>query len=357
MLKNSIKHLVELEIFAEVLIDWYYKNSRDLPWRKTSDPYLIWLSEIILQQTRVDQGMEYYLKFENKYPTVFDLAHASEEEVLRDWQGLGYYSRARNLHATAKQVVDDYQGKFPNNYKELIKLKGVGDYTASAIASFAFHEAVPVLDGNVFRVVSRYLGVKDDIAEAKSRKVFKNALDHLIPEEGKLVHDFNQGIMEFGALQCSPKSPNCEECVFLSSCFAYEHKAVTSLPVKSKKVKVKKRFLTYLVIEKDGRLVMNRRGDKDIWAQMFDFPLIETAKHEPLNLDELIEAKIQANNFVIKEVKDPIKHILTHQHLFIQFVKVELQEENRYLNWFNLNEINELPKPIVIENHLRKFYF
>ncbi len=346
-----------MEVFAEILIEWYHKNSRDLPWRKTSDPYLIWLSEIILQQTRVDQGLAYFQKFENKYPSVFDLASASEEEVLRDWQGLGYYSRARNLHSTAKQVVESFDGVFPSSYKELIKLKGVGDYTASAIASFAFKEPVAVLDGNVFRVVSRYLGVKDDIADAKSRKVFKEALDHLFPEDEKLGYDFNQGIMEFGALQCKPKSTDCEECVFIDSCFAFEHDVVASLPVKSKKVKVKNRFFTYLVIEKGNQLVMNQRESKDIWAQMFDFPLIESSGHDVSMLEVLIREKIQSDCFNIKGVQDPIKHILTHQHLFIQFVKVEISETLKNFKWYNLNEINTLPKPIVIDNHLRKFYF
>lgn len=346
-----------MERFAEVLIDWYRSNSRDLPWRNTSNPYLIWLSEIMLQQTRVDQGLDYYLKFANKYPTVHDLADASEEEVLRDWQGLGYYSRARNLHATAKHISDDLKGEFPSSYNEIVRLKGVGDYTASAIASFAFNEVVPVLDGNVFRVVSRFLGIKDDIADAKSRKVFKNALDQLIPDDGKLAHEFNQGIMEFGALQCVPKSPACSDCVMESSCYAVQNKMVKELPFKSKKIKVKKRFFTYLIIENEGKFIMNQREEKGIWAQMFDFPLIETSSHDEENLEELIEAKLGSANFSIIEQKEPIKHILTHQHLFIQFIKVDFRGDVSHYKWLNLNEINELPKPIVIENHLRKFYF
>ncbi len=346
-----------MERFAEVLIDWYRSNSRDLPWRNTSNPYLIWLSEIMLQQTRVDQGLDYYLKFANKYPTVHDLADASEEEVLRDWQGLGYYSRARNLHATAKYISADLKGEFPSSYNEIIKLKGVGDYTASAIASFAFNESVPVLDGNVFRVVSRYLGIKDDIADAKSRKVFKKALEHLIPDDGKLAHEFNQGIMEFGALQCVPKSPACSDCVMESSCYAVQNKMVKELPFKSKKIKVKKRFFTYLIIENEGKFIMNQREEKGIWAQMFDFPLIETSSHDEENLEELIEAKLGSANFSIIEQKEPIKHILTHQYLFIQFINVDFRGDVSHYKWFNLNEINELPKPIVIENHLRKFYF
>lgn len=346
-----------MERFAEVLIDWYRSNSRDLPWRNTSNPYLIWLSEIMLQQTRVDQGLDYYLKFANKYPTVHDLADASEEEVLRDWQGLGYYSRARNLHATAKHISDDLKGEFPSSYNEIVRLKGVGDYTASAIASFAFNEVVPVLDGNVFRVVSRFLGIEDDIADAKSRKVFKNALDQLIPDDGKLAHEFNQGIMEFGALQCVPKSPACSDCVMESLCYAVQNKMVKELPFKSKKIKVKKRFFTYLIIENEGKFIMNQREEKGIWAQMFDFPLIETSSHDEENLEELIEAKLGSANFSIIEQKEPIKHILTHQHLFIQFIKVDFRGDVSHYKWFNLNEINELPKPIVIENHLRKFYF
>ena len=202
--------------FSEVLIDWYSNNKRDLPWRSTSDPYCIWLSEIILQQTRVDQGMRYYHSFVDAYPTVFDLASASEEQVLRLWQGLGYYSRARNLHKAANYIVEELNGVFPNNYNDLKKLSGVGDYTASAIASFAYDEVCPVLDGNVFRVMSRFYGVDDDIAVPKTAKVFKSILHDIIPQDGRNAHLFNQAIMEFGALHCTPKKPKCDSCELVS---------------------------------------------------------------------------------------------------------------------------------------------
>ena len=224
--------------FSEILTDWYLENKRDLPWRKTTNPYYIWLSEIMLQQTRVAQGLPYYEAFTKVFPTVFDLANASEEQVLKLWQGLGYYSRARNLHATAKHIANDLDGIFPSDYKNLLKLKGVGEYTAAAIASFSYNEVVPVVDGNVFRVLSRYYNVETNIASAKAKKEFTLLAQEVISKDNPAL--FNQTIMEFGALQCVPKNPNCTICPLNTSCAALWLKKVSELPVKIKKLKVKK---------------------------------------------------------------------------------------------------------------------
>ena len=220
-------------IFSNLLVKWYLQNKRDLPWRNTQNPYYIWLSEIMLQQTRVAQGMPSFYSFIENFPTVFDLANATEQEVLKLWQGLGYYSRARNLHKTAQIVAYELNGTFPNNYKALLKLKGVGDYTAAAIASFSFNEKVPVVDGNVFRVLSRYFAIESDISIASTKKEFQDLAFELMPNDA--IATFNQAIMEFGALQCVPKNPNCSVCVMNHSCVALQKKMVNQLPVKSKK--------------------------------------------------------------------------------------------------------------------------
>ena len=224
--------------FSNSLLLWYLQNKRDLPWRNTTNPYPIWLSEIMLQQTRVAQGLPYFLAFTEAFPTILDLAKADEEQVLKLWQGLGYYSRARNMHKTAQIIAFELGGNFPNNYNDLIKLKGIGEYTAAAIASFAFNEVVPAVDGNVFRVLSRYFNIDTDIASSGAKKEFTALAKELIPNDNPAL--FNQAIMEFGALQCVPKNPNCESCIFNSSCAALQKKKVAELPVKSKKVKDRK---------------------------------------------------------------------------------------------------------------------
>ena len=262
--------------FAETLLNWYQRHKRNLPWRETTDAYAIWLSEVILQQTRVAQGLPYYLKFIEAYPTVQYLAAAPEDEVLRLWQGLGYYSRARNMHFTAKQVVQEYNGQFPSSYHELQKLKGVGSYTAAAVASFAFKEKVAVLDGNVFRVLSRVFGISDDIAAPASRKVFQQLADSLIPEQAP--DTFNQAIMEFGAIQCTPVMPDCMFCPLQTSCFAFNRGLVQELPVKSKAKAVRPRFFHYLVFEWQGSYFMRKRLAGDIWQGLYDFYLYEAAE-------------------------------------------------------------------------------
>jgi len=341
--------------FSNALTHWYLQNNRDLPWRNTSNPYPIWLSEIILQQTRVAQGTPYFLSFMNAFPTVFDLANANEEQVLKLWQGLGYYSRARNLHKTAQFIAQELSGVFPDTYKDLLKLKGVGEYTAAAIASFSYNEPVPVVDGNVFRVLSRYFDIETDIAAASAKKEFAAFAFELMPKDKPAL--FNQAIMEFGALQCVPKSPNCGVCIFNTSCAALQKKKVDQLPVNSKKQKVRNRFFNYLVVaDENENTIIRKRTAKGIWHNLYEFPLIET--EEPKDFDFIakqIQDKFFVNNKVIsvEECNEKsVVHKLSHQHLHIKFWKVRLR--GAIENGINSEILKSFPFPIVIFNFIEK---
>lgn len=344
-------------IFSNSLIQWYLNNKRDLPWRNTQNPYLIWLSEIMLQQTRVAQGLPYYLAFTNAFPTVFDLANASEEQVLKLWQGLGYYSRARNLHKTAQFVVSEFKGEFPNNNKDLLKLKGIGDYTAAAIASFAYNETVPVVDGNVFRVLSRYFDIETDISLATAKKEFAALAYELMSKTDPA--SFNQAIMEFGALQCVPKNPNCEICVFNSSCAALQKKKVHLLPFKSKKIKVSYRFFNYLVFEdEDLNTIIQKRDQKGIWHNLYEFPLIETETEVDFDkISGLISDKY-SEEYSITSIYDWNSkgqiHKLSHQHLNIKFWKIKVKEKIN--KGITAQKLKTFPFPIVIYNFIEKEY-
>ena len=341
--------------FHNILIKWYLQNKRDLPWRNTTNPYLIWLSEIMLQQTRVAQGMPYFFAFTKEFPTVFDLANAEEEKVLKLWQGLGYYSRARNLHKTAQYVANELNGVFPPVYKELLKLKGVGEYTAAAIASFSYNETVPVVDGNVFRVLSRYFDIESDIALPATKKEFTELAYELMPKDNPAI--FNQAIMEFGALQCVPKNPDCSVCVFNESCMALQKKKVTVLPVKSKKLKVTNRFFNYLILEDVlGNTLIQKRTSKGIWHNLYEFPLLETG--EIVDFD-FISKTVQDGFFSsynvigIEECSHAtVIHKLSHQHLHIQFWKIKIG--NLIDNGLNCNDLKKFPFPIVIYNFIEK---
>ena len=344
-------------IFSNSLIHWYLNNKRDLPWRNTHNPYNIWLSEIMLQQTRVAQGLPYYLDFISTFPTVFDLANAPEEKVLKHWQGLGYYSRARNLHYTAQFVANELKGEFPNNYKELLKLKGIGDYTAAAIASFSFNEAVPVVDGNVFRVLSRYFDIETDISLATAKKEFSNLAMELMPKNDPAT--FNQAIMEFGALQCVPKNPNCQNCIFNSSCAALQKKKVQNLPVKLKKIKISYRFFNYLVFEDDIKnTLIQKRDQKGIWQNLYEFPLIETENELDLDaVSELIINKYKTEFEIVGVSNWNSKgqiHKLSHQHLNINFWKVKVKGE--IPSAINGTSIKKFPFPKVIFNFIEEEY-
>mgnify|MGYP000147066310 CR=1 FL=1 len=261
--------------FANELIAWYQEHKRDLPWRHSTNPYVLWLSEIILQQTRVDQGLPYFHRFLTHYPTIADFAAASEGEILNDWQGLGYYSRARNMHHTAKMVMEQFDGRFPSSYDDLVRLKGVGDYTAAAISSFSSNEARAVLDGNVFRVLARYFGIDTPINSSKGKKQFSELAQELLPP--KLAGVYNQAIMEFGALQCKPKSPLCETCPLRTGCTAFSTNQIQNLPVKLKQKPARKRFFNYVVLLHGDSIAMQQRGAGDIWQGLYEFPLLESA--------------------------------------------------------------------------------
>ena len=344
--------------FSNSLIHWYLQNKRDLPWRNTTNPYLIWLSEIMLQQTRVAQGLPYFLAFTEAFPTVFDLAKADEEQVLKLWQGLGYYSRARNLHATAKYIAMELNGNFPENYKNLLQLKGVGEYTAAAISSFSYNEPVAVVDGNVFRVLSRYFNIDSDISDGKTKKEFQNLAQEVLPLDNPAL--FNQAIMEFGALQCVPKNPNCEDCIFSSSCGALQQKRVAKLPVKSKKTKVSNKFFNYLVLKDvTGNFVVKKREGKGIWENLYEFPLIETEElvSELDFMNQLAEMDFfdQKPNEIFVLHPQIIQHKLSHQNLYIRFF--QLNFDVKLPDSKSLTEIEKLPFPIVIHNFMASNYF
>jgi len=290
--------------FSILIQEWYRLNKRDLPWRHSNSAYNVWISEIILQQTQVIQGLDYYLKFVSNFPTIHDLANADEDAVLKLWQGLGYYSRARNLHFAAKQVVNDFNGKFPVTYKDLMMLKGVGEYTASAVSSIISNLPHAVVDGNVFRVLSRCFLVDTAINSTKGKKEFTILANSLLDVNN--AGDHNQAIMEIGALVCKPKNPQCETCPINSKCLSYANGTMLNYPVKEKKVKVRNRYLNYIVTTDKKSIVIKKRGPKDIWQGLFDFPLVETDKPA----EEMGESI-----YLDKQ----IKHILSHQHIYASF--------------------------------------
>jgi A/G-specific adenine glycosylase len=349
---------------AAALLSWYPRHRRDLPWRHTRNPYAIWLSEVILQQTRVAQGLPYYLDFLNSYPIVQDLAAAPEQEVLRHWQGLGYYSRARNMHHTAQQVVGEFGGQFPTTYAGLRQLKGVGPYTAAAIASFAFDEAVAVLDGNVFRVLARIFGLHSDIAAPSSRKEFQAVADtHLPPAHAA---EFNQAIMEFGALQCTPAKPDCLFCPLQSQCWAFQHGQVALLPIKSKAKAARTRYFHYFVLRHGEQLYLKERPGGDIWQGLYDFALAETdaadlPAAEVLRHVEAMGGVLDTSRVAEDRPTPTLKHVLSHQKLEARFHAVELATalseatlRDTGLRAYSAAEIEELPKPVLISNYLAK---
>lgn len=344
-------------IFSKQILLWYAENKRNLPWRNTLNPYNIWLSEIILQQTRVAQGTPYYLKFVNFFPTVQDLAAASEEEVLKLWQGLGYYSRARNLHATAKIVSNEYNGVFPNTYKGLLKLKGVGDYTASAIASISFNLPEPVVDGNVYRVLARYFGVAIPINSTEGIKYFKDLARKVMSVDD--IRDYNQGIMEFGAIQCAPKNPKCSICPLKDSCVSFKDNRTAELPVKLKKIKVKIRYFNYLVIiNKKGETYLQKRIGKGIWQNLYEFPLIEADNdiNEAIishKLNDLFSKNIKAD--IAKHNTENVVHKLSHQHLHTTFWIVRVDEE--ISSGISVTDVDKYPVPVLIADFIKTFNF
>ncbi len=345
--------------FSDSIIAWYNQNKRDLPWRHTRDPYVIWLSEIILQQTRVVQGMPYFNRFLLHYPNVIAFANAPEEEILLHWQGLGYYSRARNMHQAAKTVVEAHGGVFPTRYEDLIKLKGIGEYTAAAIASFAANEAKAVVDGNVFRVLARYFGIDDPINSPAGKKRFLALADDLLDRTHPGL--YNQAIMEFGALQCKPSNPDCENCVLRLGCQAQQERRVEQLPVKIKGKASRNRYFNYFVVVNDDRILMNKRQKGDIWENLYELPLIETPHpmevHELADLDEVTESF--GTDVALQRVAGPVKHVLSHQNLFAQFVMVRNYRNghDKKMNWnyVFIKDLGTLAKPKLIYSFLEEY--
>lgn len=339
--------------FTENLLRWYRINKRDLPWRNTTNPYYIWLSEIILQQTRIEQGLPYYEAFTKTFPTLKDLATATEDAVLKLWQGLGYYSRARNLHHTAKTIYFNLNNQFPSQYKNILSLKGIGPYTAAAIASFAFKEPVGVVDGNVFRVIARYFGIYDDIASGKTRIVFQNLVNRLICLKDPDL--FNHAIMDLGAMTCTPVNPKCEECPINKQCFAYLKNETKKLPVKIKKLTIKDRYFNYLVLTRGSKIALHQRLDKDIWQKLYELPLIETAHaNEEDFFTQLTEM------YPLKSIKkinrNTIKHKLSHQQLHINFYEIENTECTNNHQFVLKDDLHLYAYPIVVWNFLKDFF-
>ena len=329
--------------FALNLINWYSDNKRSLPWRETKNPYKIWLSEIILQQTQIKQGLPYYLKFNKIFPNIESLASSDEEYVLKNWEGLGYYSRARNLHKAAKVVVDNFEGKFPTNYNELIKLPGIGDYSASAISSFSSNEIRPVLDGNVYRLISRIFQVESVINSSKAVKVFKGILEKLISKENP--GDFNQAIMDYGSLICKPKNPNCLKCIFKTDCLSFNFKTISKFPVKKNNLYKKSRTFNYLVvIDSSNKIVINKRSGKDIWHNLYEFPMIETKKINKNDIIKHLASKYSiSNNFITPQFDMTQNHKLSHQDLTINYWILSLDYDLNHA--IEIKKINDYPFP------------
>ena len=325
--------------FTDILLHWYAENKRSLPWRGERDVYRVWVSEIILQQTRIQQGWDYYLRFIREFPDVKALAEASEEQVLRIWQGLGYYSRARNMHAAAKSIMQEHGGKFPTSYEQVRQLKGIGDYTAAAICSFAYGMPYPAVDGNVLRIISRIFGIHDNIADNSTRKSVTELCGKLMADADPA--DFNQALMDFGSLQCSPKNPDCDHCPMKDECFAFQHQQVDALPVNIKHIQIKNRYFHYFVCIKNDKIIIEKRENDDIWKGLYQLPMSETKNSKKLDFKLLYQAK----------------HQLTHQtiHAFFydvpnpsqlpvpagQRIKIKVQDIDTYafpkliVNFFN----------------------
>ena len=341
-----------MDEYRKALTAWYNHNKRELPWRGTADPYKIWVSEVILQQTRVRQGMEYYHDFLLAFPDVKSLAEAPEEEVLKVWQGLGYYSRARNMHHAARTILNKYGGSFPEDYPSIRNLKGIGDYTAAAIASIAFNLPYAVVDGNVFRVLSRLFGISSPIDSPSGKKTFYDLAQGML--DTRHPGDFNQALMEFGAIQCIPGQPDCENCPLSFKCYAKLNQNISSFPVKSKKVKQRERYLNYLCINLNDKIFLEKRGGRDIWHNLYQFPLIETPLAEsPEEVINSLAWKTLLGNrrIMLNSVSEESTHILTHQRLTLRFFRLSLNGEelsDRFIA-VGRSEIAKFPVPKPIE--------
>jgi len=341
--------------FHKILTVWYQQNKRDLPWRTKKDPYWVWVSEIILQQTRVDQGTAYFLRFIERFPDVRTLADAPENEVLKLWQGLGYYSRARNMHVAARQIMNEFNGSFPDTIINIEKLKGIGSYTAAAIASIAFSLPYAAIDGNVYRVLARVFGIETPIDSTIGKREFSQLANELLDRQNPSV--FNEALMEFGALQCTPQNPDCNSCPFRDQCIAFNQNKIAMRPFKSKKTKVKNRFFNYLFIRQAQYFYLEKREDKDIWRNLYQFPLIESTK--ALNIAELLSTEqfkslFNGIDISVDAISPEIIHVLTHQRLHVRFIEINISISETSFPWIKVlpNEVHDFPIPKLIDNFL-----
>ncbi len=347
-----------MNFFNSQIHIWYSLFKRELPWRNTRNPYYIWLSEIILQQTRIDQGLAYYYRFVEEFPEISTLANASEDQVLKLWQGLGYYSRARNLHFTAKHIMKTNNGKFPETYSAIRSLKGIGDYTAAAIASISFGLEYPAIDGNVFRVLSRYFGISEPTDTSAGKKIFNQLAQELIKETDPGMH--NQAIMEFGAIQCVPKNPKCADCPVRERCYAFSSQKINELPTKKNKTKVRDRYFNYLVLANNNHTWLRKRVEDDIWKNLFEFPLIETA--EETEIESLLVRKefqdiLNTDQTIIENTSNWKIHILSHQRIHYRFIRIRFTDnipEPAGIIRVYKEEIFNFAVPKLLENYLSK---
>lgn len=342
--------------FAEEIIAWYKEHRRSLPWRETDNPYFIWVSEAILQQTRVAQGMDYYFNFIETFPTLESLANAPLDAVMKAWQGLGYYTRARNLHKAAKLVMEEYNGKIPETYEELVKLPGLGPYAAGAVASFAFHQPVPAIDGNVYRILARVFGIFESPGKAEGKKIFREICIEMM--DRSQPHIYNQALIDFGALQCIPTMPDCSQCPFPSLCYAEANNLQLQLPTKERATKLRVRFFHFFMIRFRDSTYIQRREGKDIWNSLYQFPLVEVDKRidveELLQLEEIKE--ILGDDYTLVQSSDEIRQLLSHQELFIRFHIVELHSARYELvssyQRVPIENVFDYQVPISIHNYL-----
>ena len=314
--------------FTDILLHWYADNKRSLPWRGERDVYRVWVSEIILQQTRIQQGWDYYLRFIEAFPDVKALAEADEEQVLRVWQGLGYYSRARNMHAAAQSVMRDHGGKFPSTYEQVRQLKGIGDYTAAAICAFAYGLPYPAVDGNVLRIISRVFGIHDNIADNSTRKDITALCQKLMKDADP--SDFNQALMDFGSLQCTPKNPDCEHCPMQGECYAFKHQEVDTLPVNIKRIQIKNRYFHYFVCINQDEIIIEKRENEDIWKGLYQLPMSETKNNKKLNFKLLYQTKHQLTHQTLHAFFYDTPNASTLPEPAGQRLKIKVQDIDNY---------------------------
>lgn len=344
--------------FASILLEWNKEqNNRQMPWKGEKDPYKIWLSEIILQQTRVEQGLSYYQNFIKTFPDINKLAKAPDEKIFKLWEGLGYYSRCRNLIATARYISKERKAKFPDTYEEIVSLKGIGPYTAAAISSFAFNLPYAVVDGNVFRVLARVFGIDKPIDSTEGKKYFSAQAEELLDKKQPGL--YNQAIMDFGAIVCKPANPLCTTCVFKKNCSAFINKKINELPVKEKKISIRKRWFYYLVMEYKNEVLIQQRTGKDIWQQLYEFPLIESTKEmDKKNILTLAEKNrlLIKGSYDVISISPLLKQQLSHQLIAGQFIRVRLKKRPSKKNqgyWIAKNKLDQYAFPGFINQYLR----